>query len=72
VFWAILRAGGSFSASRAYLVGGGFTIADIAAWGWIARADRVLQRNDDPLEGCWNERVEMMQYGGYLDKFKCG
>jgi GST-like protein len=34
---------------RAYLVGDVFTIADIAAWGWIARADRVLQRRDDPL-----------------------
>jgi GST-like protein len=34
---------------RAYLVGDCFTVADIAAWGWIARADRVLQRNADPL-----------------------
>jgi GST-like protein len=34
---------------RAFLVGESFTIADIAAWGWIGRADRVLQRGDDPL-----------------------
>lgn len=34
---------------RDYIVGGGCTIADISAWGWIDRAAKVLKRDDDPL-----------------------
>lgn len=34
---------------RTCLVGQGFTIADISAWGWIARAAFPLTGSDDPL-----------------------
>ncbi|WP_342627948.1 glutathione S-transferase N-terminal domain-containing protein [Nguyenibacter vanlangensis] len=36
-------------AGRDYLVGGGYTIVDMAAWGWIRMASRVLAVQDDPL-----------------------
>ncbi|MCT8176996.1 glutathione S-transferase family protein [Variovorax sp. CY25R-8] len=36
-------------AGRDYIVGNGFTIADISAWGWIDRASRVLKTPEDPL-----------------------
>lgn len=36
-------------AGRDYLVGDGFTIADISAWGWIDRAARVMKGEADPL-----------------------
>lgn len=36
-------------AGRAYIVGDGYTIADISAWGWLERAPRVLATPDDPL-----------------------
>jgi GSH-dependent disulfide-bond oxidoreductase len=34
---------------REFIVGGGYTIADIPAWGWIDRASFVLPGSDDPL-----------------------
>ncbi|MBV2150092.1 glutathione S-transferase C-terminal domain-containing protein [Sphingobium sp. AS12] len=34
---------------RAFIVGDGFTIADMAAWGWIDRATFVLPGSDEPL-----------------------
>jgi len=34
---------------REFLVGDSYTIADISAWGWIARAAFVLPGSDDPL-----------------------
>src|SRR6201987_4804993 len=34
---------------RSFIVGGGYTIADISAWGWIDRASFVLPGSDDPL-----------------------
>ncbi|MBS7544200.1 glutathione S-transferase family protein [Ancylobacter oerskovii] len=36
-------------AGRTYIVGDGYTIADISAWGWLDRASRVLKGSDDPL-----------------------
>ncbi|MDR9827801.1 glutathione binding-like protein [Vibrio sp. FNV 38] len=36
-------------ANREFIVGESYTIADIAAWGWIDKADRVLGENE--LEG---------------------
>src|SRR5260370_23187448 len=34
---------------RSFVVGRGYTIADISAWGWIDRASFVLPGSDDPL-----------------------
>jgi GST-like protein len=34
---------------RSFIVGGGYTIADISAWGWIDRANFVLAGSEDPL-----------------------
>ena len=34
---------------RGFIVGAGYTIADISAWGWIDRAARVLKGETDPL-----------------------
>jgi len=34
---------------RDFLVGDGYTIADISAWGWIDRAPRVLKGEKEPL-----------------------
>ena len=34
---------------RSFIVGNGYTIADISAWGWIDRASFVLPGSDDPL-----------------------
>jgi GSH-dependent disulfide-bond oxidoreductase len=36
-------------AGRAFIVGDGFTIADISAWGWVERHPRVLKGEGDPL-----------------------
>jgi GST-like protein len=36
-------------ASRAFVVGDTFTIADMSAWGWLDRASRVLKTPEDPL-----------------------
>ena len=36
-------------AGRDYIVGSGYTIADMSAWGWIDRAARVMHGADDPL-----------------------
>ncbi len=36
-------------AGRAFIVGEGYTIADISAWGWLERAARVLKGEADPL-----------------------
>jgi len=36
-------------AGREFIAGGVYTIADIAAWGWLDRASRVLKGADDPL-----------------------
>ena len=36
-------------AGRDFIVGDGFTIADISAWGWLDRAARVLKQAEDPL-----------------------
>ena len=34
---------------REFIVGDGYTIADMSAWGWLDRASRVLAGDDDPL-----------------------
>jgi GST-like protein len=34
---------------RDFIVGNGFTIADISAWGWLDRASRVRKGAEDPL-----------------------
>jgi GSH-dependent disulfide-bond oxidoreductase len=34
---------------RNYIVGSGYTIADMSAWGWLDRASKVLRGKDDPL-----------------------
>lgn len=34
---------------RDFIVGSGYTIADISGWGWIDRASFVLPGSDDPL-----------------------
>ena len=34
---------------RAFIVGDGYTIADISAWGWLDRAARVRKGETDPL-----------------------
>lgn len=36
-------------AGRDWIVGDGYTIADISAWGWLDRASRVLKGEGDPL-----------------------
>lgn len=36
-------------AHRAYIVGDGYTIADMSAWGWLDRASRVMKGADDPF-----------------------
>lgn len=36
-------------ADREYIVGDGYTIADMSAWGWLDRAANVLPGSDDPL-----------------------
>ncbi len=36
-------------AGRAFIVGSGYTIADMSAWGWLGRAARVLPGDADPL-----------------------
>jgi GST-like protein len=36
-------------ARHEYIVGGGYSIADMSAWGWLTRASRVLPGADDPL-----------------------
>lgn len=36
-------------AHRNYIVGDGYTIADMSAWGWLDRAPRVLPGTPDPL-----------------------
>lgn len=46
----------SHLSGREYLVGGGYTIADISAWGWVDRAARVFKGNDQPLAAYPNVR----------------
>jgi GST-like protein len=41
---------------RSFIVGGGYTIADISAWGWIDRVSFVLPGTDDPLAAYPNIR----------------
>lgn len=36
-------------AGRAFIVGDGYTIADMSAWGWLDRASRVRKGAEDPL-----------------------
>lgn len=36
-------------AGRGFVVGDGYTIADMSAWGWIDRASRVMKGEADPL-----------------------
>lgn len=36
-------------ADRNFIVGDGYTIADMSAWGWLDRASRVLHGAEDPL-----------------------
>ncbi|RVT92131.1 glutathione S-transferase family protein [Rhodovarius crocodyli] len=36
-------------AGRDWMVGQGYTIADISAWGWLDRASRVMKGAEDPL-----------------------
>lgn len=38
-------------AGRDFVVGDGYTIADMSAWGWIDRAARVMKGEADPLGG---------------------
>jgi len=38
-------------AGRDFIVGDGYTIADMSAWGWIDRASRVMKGEADPLAG---------------------
>jgi GST-like protein len=41
---------------RDFIVGSGYTIADISGWGWIDRASFVLPGSDDPLAAYPNIR----------------
>jgi GSH-dependent disulfide-bond oxidoreductase len=41
---------------RDFIVGNGYSIADISAWGWLGRASRVLAGEDDPLGAFPNVR----------------
>ena len=43
-------------AGREYIVGGDYSIADIAAWGWLMRAPVALPGEDDPLVAFPNVR----------------
>lgn len=43
-------------ATRQYIVGDAYSIADMSAWGWIDRAPRVLRGEDDPLAAFPNLR----------------
>lgn len=36
-------------AGRQFIVGDGFTIADISAWGWLDRAPRIMKGEAEPL-----------------------
>jgi GST-like protein len=36
-------------AGREFIVGNGYTIADMSAWGWLDRASRVMKGAEDPL-----------------------
>jgi GST-like protein len=36
-------------AGRRFIVGSGYTIADMSAWGWLDRASRVMKGAKDPL-----------------------
>jgi GSH-dependent disulfide-bond oxidoreductase len=36
-------------AGRDFIVGNQYTLADISAWGWLARAPRVMKGAEDPL-----------------------
>lgn len=38
-------------AGRDFIVGGAYSIVDMAAWGWLDRAPRVLPGDADPLAG---------------------
>ncbi|KOO02669.1 glutathione S-transferase family protein [Vibrio nereis] len=66
-------------AGRTYLVGEQFTIADISAWGWVDKADRVLgegRLSDYPNLQTWFKRinsrpaVEMARTMGTRHEFK--
>lgn len=48
-------------AGRAYIVGEGYTIADMSAWGWLDRAARVLKGLDEPLAAFPNLKRLMTQ-----------
>ena len=37
--------------SRDWIAGSDYSIADMSAWGWLTRAARVLDRDEDPLGG---------------------
>ena len=43
-------------ATREYIVGDAYSIADMSAWGWVDRAPRVLRGDDDPLAAFPNLR----------------
>lgn len=43
-------------ATREYIVGDAYSIADMSAWGWVDRASRVLRGDDDPLAAFPNLR----------------
>lgn len=43
-------------AGREFIVGDGYTIADMSAWGWIDRAARVMKGEADPLAAFPNIR----------------
>src|SRR3546814_3491953 len=46
---------------RPFIVGDDYTIVDMAAWGWIDRAARVLKGSDDPLAARSEEHTSELQ-----------
>jgi len=50
-------------ANREYIVGEGYTLADISTWGWLMRAPRVMKGLEDPLAdfphlSAWFQRID--------------
>jgi GST-like protein len=48
---------------REFILPSGFSIADISGWGWLDRASRVLEGDDDPLAAtpnlkAWFQRID--------------
>ncbi|MFG1339512.1 glutathione S-transferase family protein [Xanthobacter autotrophicus] len=51
-------------ATRSFIVGETYTIADMSAWGWLDRAARVLKVESDPLSGFPNLKRWFAQIDG--------